>query len=92
MRTLTIKRGAVQLGEPKDARILSDERVVGEIKAQEKTKTLPLSKGEHSVQFEMTGEDGLVHRSNAYFAVGKKDVVLFMDVSGSRLTLRKENC
>lgn len=88
MKTLLIQRVPGLFGQPRDTRILSDESLVGEIKADEKEKKLEISKGEHSIQAEISDDGGRKYRSNVYFTqYGNKDVTLYLKIQGSKLTL-----
>lgn len=86
MRTLTIERRDDGVGQPVDVTILSGCRAIGEIKADEKTKTLEIWKGEHTIQCEVT-RGGNHYRSNVIFLLGSKNVSLLLDVSTTRVKL-----
>lgn len=88
MKTLLIQRVPGLFGQPSDTRILADEKVIGEMKADDKESKLEISKGEHAIQAEITASDGRVYRSNVYFTrYGNKDVSLFLKIQGTKLTL-----
>lgn len=87
MRTLTINRRQGNLGDAVYCKIISDGKYIGEIKADENSKVTPISKGEHAIQCEVEGTDGRKYRSNSYFATGGKNVVLYLTISGTKLTL-----
>lgn len=91
MRTLTIHRRIGPLGGQVDATILSSEEQLGVLKAEEEKVELTITKGEHAIQAQLIGEDGRVHRSNVYFATGGKSVVLYLTISGYKLTLRTQD-
>lgn len=90
MRTLTLKRCPESLGAPRDIKILSDEVLVGQMKADEKTKVVPISKGGHSLQCEIMDDEGNIFRSAVIFVAGGSNVTLSVLESGSRVILKKE--
>lgn len=89
MRTLTLKRCPDSLGAPRDIKILSDEYDVGLMKADENTKVVPISKGGHSLQCEITDDEGNCFRSAVIFVAGGDNVTLSVLESGSRIILKQ---
>jgi hypothetical protein len=86
MRTLTIERRPGQVGDPVEVNILSDNHLLGVMKAEDKSTTFEISKGEHAIQVEIPGEDGQNYRTNIFFATGSKNVKVFFE--GSALALK----
>ena len=87
MRTLTIERRPGTVGEHMDVNVLSDNQILGVLKAEENSGTFEISKGEHSIQVEIQYEDGRNYRSNIFFATGGKNVKLYFERSAVALKL-----
>ncbi len=88
MRTLTIVRRPGSIGKPRDVTIISDEKKLGELKAEQESVSIPFDGKEHAFQAQIVGRDGRIYRSNSYFEnSGVKELKLFLTVSGSRLVL-----
>lgn len=91
MRTITITRREGPLGGHVDLKIMSNNNVLGEMKADEKVKTFEVAYSEQAVQAELLNSEEVHYRSNVHFAIyGKKDIKLFLTISGTRLVLAEK--
>lgn len=88
MRELTIVRREGPLGGHYDVRIISNNNVLGEMKADEIKKVFELENSEQAIQAELLNTGKNHFRSNAHFAIyGKKNVELFLTISGTKMIL-----
>lgn len=86
-RKLIIERRKGQFGRFPACAILSDEKRIGEMAQDQMKGEFAISKGEHAIQAQIEGPDGRFYRSNSYFSLGGKDVVLYLTIDGSKLVL-----
>lgn len=86
MKNITIEKRVGVLGCPFDITILFDERPKGVLKKEEDKIELPIGKTEATIQAEVE-IGGRVYRSNAYFVLNGKCPTLYLNVSGSKMSL-----
>jgi len=86
MRNLYIVREEGTLSGLTDTRVICNASTIGELKENKKEGNFSLPKGEAAIQVEIKQNDKL-YRSNAIFALGKKDIKLKLTQSGTKLNL-----
>lgn len=90
MKQITIRRSQENEEKPIDMQVIIDNKEIPCIlKKEDKEVTFKLSSSEHTIQVGFVFRDK-EYRSNAFFYLGKKDTVLFMKKSSSRISLTIE--